>query len=216
MRSLVSLAAVVVVLAVARLALAQPQPAPPAPSPPFVAIFLDAHNHVPSIFQYISIFLLSRPLESFSPTFPSFLFRSFSFLYSSFKAECLRHFRKSLRNNESYICDHHTILFDPPSLQPWSPYFGKKETLKILALGHDEHAQAILVDAIGPPRLLFQTYLSYIHHFLCRTRLFDQSIPSHHRRRSGRRSLLCRLLQRPLGSLRLGFSSSTHSRFAFL
>jgi len=72
------------------------------------------------------------------------------FLNSTEHDRCISQFGSRLMPPESFICDHHTIAFNPQSFDPWRRYFGATSSLKVLSYGHDEHAQAILVDSLGP------------------------------------------------------------------
>lgn len=42
-------------------------------------------------------------------------------------------------------CEHHTIVFNPPSLKPFEPHFGEKQLLRVLGQARDTHDHALLV-----------------------------------------------------------------------
>eukprot|EP01126_Amoeba_proteus_P024791 TRINITY_DN2488_c0_g1_i14.p1 TRINITY_DN2488_c0_g1~~TRINITY_DN2488_c0_g1_i14.p1 ORF type:complete len:144 (-),score=15.65 TRINITY_DN2488_c0_g1_i14:382-813(-) len=56
--------------------------------------------------------------------------------------------RKLFDNSESSFvpqCEHHTIVFNPPSLGPYEEYFGEQQLLRVLAVAEDEHGKALLI-----------------------------------------------------------------------
>eukprot|EP01126_Amoeba_proteus_P058018 TRINITY_DN743_c0_g1_i7.p1 TRINITY_DN743_c0_g1~~TRINITY_DN743_c0_g1_i7.p1 ORF type:complete len:218 (+),score=8.58 TRINITY_DN743_c0_g1_i7:12-665(+) len=42
-------------------------------------------------------------------------------------------------------CEHHTLVFNPPSLGPYEKYFGEKQLIRVLAVAEDEHGKALLI-----------------------------------------------------------------------
>lgn len=51
-------------------------------------------------------------------------------------------------------CGHSTIVYNPPSIKPYSDLFGKKEELRVIGYGRDENVEAMLIHTRGITRII--------------------------------------------------------------
>jgi len=81
------------------------------------------------------------------------------FLSPSEKLRCQSlFFEANLNSSIQMDCDHTTIIYNPPSLDPYIPYYGAAQTLQTLAYAIDDHDQTLLVRIASGPVLSTNLY----------------------------------------------------------
>eukprot|EP01127_Copromyxa_protea_P006760 TRINITY_DN1674_c0_g1_i3.p2 TRINITY_DN1674_c0_g1~~TRINITY_DN1674_c0_g1_i3.p2 ORF type:complete len:227 (-),score=48.24 TRINITY_DN1674_c0_g1_i3:66-746(-) len=68
-----------------------------------------------------------------------------SFLNTTERARCEAFFAHNNPAGSIVWCEHHTIVYNPPSMKPYEPHFGEKQVLRIMAQARDTHDHALLV-----------------------------------------------------------------------
>lgn len=100
-----------------------------------------------SALQHGFVCVATTPLQSTAPT-PSSPNWVAVFLNSTEQVRCLQYLDDPANPYSKDVqCGHMTVEFNPRSLDKYKPLYGVRERLKILAYGHDDNDQALLVQA---------------------------------------------------------------------
>mmetsp|Transcript_30495 Transcript_30495/g.59558 ORF Transcript_30495/g.59558 Transcript_30495/m.59558 type:complete len:226 (+) Transcript_30495:39-716(+) len=72
------------------------------------------------------------------------------FLNDTESARCKEFLQNtSAPNAADQQCGHMTVVFDPPTLKPYIPFFGLEEQVRVLAYGQDDYDQALLIEVVS-------------------------------------------------------------------